>query len=47
MTDQQKIDALRDALAALLRQTADPDPIHPAWRKAIQDAADVFQKTAN
>jgi hypothetical protein len=46
MTDQQKIDALRDALASLLRQTANPDPLHPAFRAARDKAAAVFQQTA-
>ena len=46
MTDQQKIDALRKALAALLRQTADPDPIHPAYQQAVRDAAAVYQQTS-
>ena len=46
MTDRQKIDALRDALASLLRQTADPDPLHPAFQEARKKAADVFQRTA-
>jgi len=44
MTDQQKIDALRSALAALLR--AMRDPIHPALQQARRDAADAFQQTA-
>ena len=47
MTDQQKIDALRNALAALLRQTVDPDPIHPVFQDARKNAADVYQQTAN
>ena len=46
MTDKEKIDMLRNAMAALLRQTADPDPIHPAYQKAREDAAEAFQKTA-
>ena len=45
MTDQQKIDALRDALAALLRQSANPDPIHPAYKDAVKKAADIYQAT--
>ena len=48
MTDQDKVTMLRNAMAALLRQTAGkPDPIHPAWQKARADAADAFQKTAD
>ena len=46
MTDQEKIETLRSALAALLRQTANPDPIHPAWTAAREQAADAFQRTA-
>ena len=45
MTDQQKIDDLRAALAALLRQTANPDPLHPAFQDARKRAAKVFQDT--
>lgn len=47
MTDQEKIDVLRNALAALLRQTANPDPIHPAFIQARANAAEAFQKTSN
>lgn len=48
MTDQQKIDTLRNALASLLRQTAGKiDPLHPAFQKARDDAADAFQQTSN
>ena len=46
MTDQQKIAKLREVLAELLRQTADPDPTHPAYQKARRDAAIVFHQTA-
>jgi len=46
MTDRDKIDMLRKALAALLRQTANPDPIHPVFVQARKDAADAFQRTA-
>lgn len=38
-------DELRRALASLLRVTADPDPLHPSWRKARQEAAAVYQRT--
>lgn len=47
MTDAEKIDTLRSALAALLRQTVNPDPIHPAFIKARADAAEAFQRTDN
>ena len=46
MTDAQKIEALRAALASLLRQTADPKPTHPAFLAARQKAADAYHQTA-
>lgn len=45
MTDREKIEALRGALAALLRQTADPAPLHPAWKEARDRAAKAYQDT--
>lgn len=45
MTDKDKIDTLRGALAALLRQTAQPDPLHPAFQDARKRAADAYQAT--
>jgi hypothetical protein len=45
-TDQQKNEELRKAIAALLRQTADPDPLHPAFMAARERAADVYQRTS-
>lgn len=47
MTDEQKIKELREALASLLRQTAKPDPLHPAYKAARERAADVYQRTSN
>ena len=36
------------ALDALLRQTSNPDPIHPSWRKARADAeAAIFRAKAS
>lgn len=35
---------LLTALEDLLRQTADPDPLHPAWRAARREAAAVYQE---
>lgn len=43
MTDRETIEELRAALAGLLRQTADPDPIHPAWISARERAAAAYQ----
>jgi hypothetical protein len=48
MTDQQKIDKLRAALAGLLRQTAQVSPIsaiHPAFINARAVAARAYQET--
>lgn len=45
MTDQQKIEQLRSALAGLLRQTANPDPLHSAWKDARDKAAATYQAT--
>jgi hypothetical protein len=46
-TDKQAIRELRAALAELLRQTHDPDPIHPAWRNARQAGAAAYHGTAD
>lgn len=47
MSDAEKIAALRKALADLLRQTADPDPVHPAYQAARQRAADAYHMTGD
>ena len=47
MNDTQKIAALREALASLLRQTADPVPTHPMYIDARRNAALVYQETAS
>lgn len=45
MTDKEKVEWLREALAALLRQTADPDPMHPAYQEARKRAAAAYHET--
>lgn len=45
MSSEEKIMELRAALAALLRQTADPDPVHPAFIEARQKAAEIYRAT--
>jgi hypothetical protein len=35
---------LLEALTGLLRQTANPDPLHPAWREARAKAANAIAK---
>lgn len=44
--DKPTYDELLKALAALLRQTANPDPLHPAFQKAREDAAALYQRAA-
>jgi len=43
-SDKPTYDELLDAVAALLRQTADPDPTHPAYKKARENAAALYQR---
>ena len=35
---------LLDALVSLLRQTADPDPIHPTWSESRRRAVEAIAK---
>jgi hypothetical protein len=35
---------LLEALTCLLRQTANPDPLHPAWRESRAKAANAIAK---
>lgn len=38
--------ALRGVLAACLRQMANPDPLHPAYKAAQEKGGEVYRLTA-
>lgn len=45
MTDSEKIEELRRALAALVRHTVDSDPLHPALQDARERAVEIYHRT--